>query len=104
MEEINVKLERRDILDKRERLILKMRFGILSGSSYKRHTLEEVGKELNITRERIRQLEAKALEKAKRIMQKIDEAVITYEEKTANECPECDGRNGHHRGNCAQVN
>jgi RNA polymerase primary sigma factor len=37
-----------------------MRFGLLDGVS---HTLEEVGKEFDVTRERIRQIEAKALEK-----------------------------------------
>ena len=40
--------------------ILEMRFGLEDGVS---HTLEEVGKEFDVTRERIRQIEAKALEK-----------------------------------------
>lgn len=44
----------------RERKILSMRFGLEDGIS---HTLEEVGKEFGVTRERIRQIEAKALEK-----------------------------------------
>ncbi|MFH0819710.1 MAG: sigma-70 family RNA polymerase sigma factor [bacterium] len=47
-------------LTPRERKILEMRFGLIDGIS---HTLEEVGKEFNVTRERIRQIEAKALEK-----------------------------------------
>jgi RNA polymerase primary sigma factor len=49
-------------LDKREEKILKMRFGIEAKQEY---TLEEVGQEFDITRERIRQIEAKALGKLK---------------------------------------
>jgi RNA polymerase sigma factor (sigma-70 family) len=49
-----------DICDEREGVILTMRFGLDSGVGA---TLEEVGKEFNLTRERIRQLEAKALAK-----------------------------------------
>ncbi len=47
-------------LSPREQKILEMRFGLMDGVS---HTLEEVGKEFDVTRERIRQIEAKALEK-----------------------------------------
>ncbi len=46
----------------REQKILEMRFGLKDGVS---HTLEEVGKEFGVTRERIRQIEAKSLEKIK---------------------------------------
>ena len=49
-------------LDPREQKILKMRFGLEDGVT---HTLEEVGKEFRVTRERIRQIEAKALERIK---------------------------------------
>ncbi len=47
-------------LSPREQKILEMRFGLTDGVS---HTLEEVGKEFDVTRERIRQIEAKALDK-----------------------------------------
>ena len=47
-------------LTPREEKVLKLRFGIEDGHT---RTLEEVGKEFNVTRERIRQIEAKALRK-----------------------------------------
>ncbi len=47
-------------LTPREEQVLKLRFGLVDGRS---HTLEEVGKEFDITRERIRQIEAKAFRK-----------------------------------------
>jgi len=47
-------------LNPREQKILELRFGLQDGVG---HTLEEVGKEFDVTRERIRQIEAKALEK-----------------------------------------
>lgn len=49
-------------LSPREQKILEMRFGLVDGVS---HTLEEVGQEFDVTRERIRQIEAKALDKIK---------------------------------------
>ncbi len=49
-------------LSERERDVLKLRFGLEDGHP---HTLEEVGKKFNVTRERIRQIEAKALRKLK---------------------------------------
>ncbi|MBT3539492.1 sigma-70 family RNA polymerase sigma factor [Candidatus Parcubacteria bacterium] len=49
-------------LSPREKKILEMRFGLTDGVT---HTLEEVGKEFGVTRERIRQIEAKSLEKIK---------------------------------------
>ena len=47
-------------LTEREQKVLKLRFGLIDGRG---RTLEEVGKEFNVTRERIRQIEAKALRK-----------------------------------------
>ena len=49
-----------DTLTERERKVLILRFGLEDGRG---RTLEEVGKEFNVTRERIRQIEAKALRK-----------------------------------------
>ena len=58
-----LKDELREVLDTltvREKEELELRFGLFDGSS---HTLEEVGKQFKVTRERIRQIEAKALRK-----------------------------------------
>ncbi len=49
-----------ETLTDRERRVLQLRFGLIDGRA---RTLEEVGKEFNVTRERIRQIEAKALRK-----------------------------------------
>ena len=49
-----------DTLTPREKKVLELRFGIIDGRT---RTLEEVGREFNVTRERIRQIEAKALRK-----------------------------------------
>jgi len=49
-----------DSLNERERAVLEMRFGLKDGQG---HTLEEVGQAFGVTRERIRQIEAKALRK-----------------------------------------
>jgi RNA polymerase primary sigma factor len=49
-------------LSPRERKIIEMRFGLIDGVG---HTLEEVGQEFHVTRERIRQIEAKVLQKLK---------------------------------------
>ncbi len=49
-----------DSLSPREKKIIEMRFGLIDGVT---HTLEEVGREFAITRERVRQIEAKALER-----------------------------------------
>ncbi|MCI6857743.1 MAG: RNA polymerase sigma factor RpoD [Eubacterium sp.] len=53
-------LEVMDTLSEREQKVLSLRFGLKDG---KPHTLEEVGREFHVTRERIRQIEAKALRK-----------------------------------------
>ena len=49
-----------NVLDPREREVLEMRFGLVDGQA---RTLEEVGQEYGVTRERVRQIEAKALRK-----------------------------------------
>ncbi|HTI15722.1 MAG TPA: RNA polymerase sigma factor RpoD [Dictyobacter sp.] len=49
-----------DELSERERAVIQLRFGLVDGRS---HTLEEIGKTFNVTRERARQIEAKALRK-----------------------------------------
>ena len=49
-----------DSLSDREREVLELRFGLNDG---KEHTLEEVSRYFNVTRERVRQIEAKALRK-----------------------------------------
>ena len=49
-----------DELTEREKRVLQLRFGLKDGHT---RTLEEVGKEFNVTRERIRQIEGKALRK-----------------------------------------
>jgi RNA polymerase primary sigma factor len=51
------------LLTPREQRILRMRFGLDDGRS---HTLEETGQEFGVTRERIRQIESKALLKLKK--------------------------------------
>ena len=56
-EELNTALES---LTDRERQVVELRFGLRDGRA---RTLEEVGREFNVTRERIRQIEAKALRK-----------------------------------------
>jgi len=63
-----------DSLQDRERRVLALRFGLEDGVS---RTLEEVGKEFGVTRERIRQIEAKALKKLKEksSLQKLDDYI-----------------------------
>jgi len=60
-------------LSKREALVLKLRFGL---DGYPEHTLEQVGKELKVTRERIRQIESKALRKLKNCDLDIDLSIF----------------------------
>ena len=50
-------------LNEREQSVIKMRFGLLEDESDR--TLEEIGKELNVTRERVRQIESSAIKKLK---------------------------------------
>ncbi len=50
-------------LNEREKAVIRMRFGLLDDESDR--TLEEIGKELNVTRERVRQIESSAIKKLK---------------------------------------
>ena len=52
------------VLSEREKDVIKKRFGIDEDQAF---TLEEIGKEFNVTRERIRQIELKALKKLKKL-------------------------------------
>jgi len=52
-----------DQLNEREKAVIRMRFGLLSDESDR--TLEEIGKELSVTRERVRQIESSAIKKLK---------------------------------------
>ena len=52
------------VLNDREKDVIKKRFGIDEDQAF---TLEEIGKEFNVTRERIRQIELKALKKLKKV-------------------------------------
>ncbi|EAK3771324.1 RNA polymerase sigma factor RpoD [Campylobacter upsaliensis] len=52
-----------DQLNDREKAVIRMRFGLLEDESDR--TLEEIGKELNVTRERVRQIESSAIKKLK---------------------------------------
>jgi len=54
-------------------LVLKLRFGL---DGYPEHTLEQVGKELKVTRERIRQIESKALRKLRNAGLNIDLSIF----------------------------
>ncbi|XTO86053.1 sigma-70 family RNA polymerase sigma factor [Campylobacter coli] len=52
-----------DQLNDREKAVIRMRFGLMDDESDR--TLEEIGKELNVTRERVRQIESSAIKKLK---------------------------------------
>jgi len=53
----------RSQLSQREAMVIAMRFGLAGNTD---HTLEDVGKQLAVTRERVRQIEAKSLNKLRR--------------------------------------
>ena len=56
-------------LTERERQVIGLRYGLEDGST---HTLEEIGGILNVTRERVRQIEARAMEKLRENAKKIE--------------------------------
>lgn len=64
-------------LNEREKAVIKMRFGLLDDESDR--TLEEIGKELNVTRERVRQIESSAIKKLKH--PKVGRALKNYIEE-----------------------
>ena len=61
-------------LTPREEEVLKLRFGLHGGTC---HTLEEVGNMFGVTRERIRQIETKALRKIRRALERTENRVYT---------------------------
>jgi RNA polymerase primary sigma factor len=63
-----------DTLSEREREILVQRFGLLDG---RERTLEEIGRHLKVTRERVRQIEAKALRKMRHPERRLQLLVLT---------------------------
>ena len=67
-------------LTERERQVLELRFGLKDG---KTRTLEEVGKYFDVTRERIRQIEGKALSKLKKTAKKSDKPVNYRQSKSS---------------------
>ena len=86
-------------LSPREELVLRMRFGISEGTE---HTLEEIGKSFNVTRERIRQIESKALRKlrhpdwAQKLLPFLDDGASGYVKPTRgrSRSPRKKGRGG----------
>jgi RNA polymerase primary sigma factor len=58
-------------LNEREREILRLRYGI---GQDRAHTLEEIGRRLSLTRERVRQLEARAITKLRQTQEEQDDA------------------------------
>ncbi len=64
-----------DVLDPRERTIISMRYGLQDG---KTHTLDEVSVEFKLTRERIRQIEVKALRKLRYPDRYVDAGLREY--------------------------
>jgi len=56
-------VSKRSQLSQREAMVIAMRFGLVGNTD---HTLEEIGQQLGVTRERVRQIEAKALNKLRR--------------------------------------
>lgn len=69
-EQLKLSLDRAlETLTLREQKVLRMRFGIGLGTD---HTLEEIGNQFDVTRERIRQIEAKALQKLKNSMKTVE--------------------------------
>ena len=64
MENFNIQLVEQliEVLNPQEKKVIELRFGLFDGKCY---TLEEIGKKFSLTRERIRQIEMKALKKMK---------------------------------------
>jgi RNA polymerase primary sigma factor len=61
-----------DLLDENERNIIRLRFGLEDGGP---KTLDAIGKAFGVTRERVRQIEVKALDKLRRIILETDNIV-----------------------------
>jgi DNA-binding CsgD family transcriptional regulator len=92
----------KDILDSltpREAKVLRMRFGIEMSTD---HTLEEVGKQFDVTRERIRQIEAKALRKLKHPSRSATSCARSSIHSTSRRSPASRARSAPRRSRCSR--
>ncbi len=84
MENFNIRLVEQliEVLNPQEKKVIELRFGLFDGKCY---TLEEIGKKFSLTRERIRQIEMKALKKMKTYANGKSDIKSLYEKKQSEE-------------------